>query len=57
MPNQAVKFIGKKINELAKIQSETSKNKMGNEGNKVGKKLPHGGMNWMARVGRAKYIQ
>ena len=57
MPNQIIKFIGKNFNELAKIQSETGKNKMGNQGNKVGKKLPHGGMNWVARVGRAKCIQ
>lgn len=57
MPNQTIKFIGKNFNELAKIQSETGKNKMGNQGNKVGKKLPHGGMNWVARVGRAKCIQ
>ena len=57
MPNQIIRFIGKNFNELAKIQSETGKNKMGNQGNKVGKKLPHGGMNWVARVGRAKCIQ
>jgi hypothetical protein len=57
MPNQIVKVIGKNFNELAKIQSETRKDKMGNQGNKVGKKLPHCGMNWVARVGRAKCIQ
>jgi hypothetical protein len=57
MPNQIIKLIGKNFNELAKIQSEIGKNKMGNQGNKVGKKLPHGGMNWVARVGRVKCIQ
>ena len=57
MPNQIIKVIGKNFKELAKIQSETRKNKMRNQGNKVGKKLPHCGMNWVTRGKRAKCIQ
>jgi hypothetical protein len=57
MPNQLIKVIGKNSKELANTQSETGKNKMGNQGNKDGKKLPHCSMKWVALVGRAKCIQ